>query len=284
MGNKENALALKLKYPKDYVSFSRGFTSSHRGVDMAWNSNYGGKHANVFAPADGTVVAVVNSMGNTYGQNNSWGNLVKINHGNNIYTLMAHMLKGSIVVSVGQKVTRGQYLGQQNNSGNSQGDHVHLELYLGSAATSARVDPVPYFYVYPDQVVNAWTKDNYKLNYYTPVKIIGNPVERDSKVNQLKVITDTLRARTSPSLNGTVLGYVKQGIYNVEDIRQADGYVWYNCGEFWCANNAAETWCNYLPKTIPHYDMVLLKLEEEQVKHIEDWCKAESVEYTVTEV
>jgi murein DD-endopeptidase MepM/ murein hydrolase activator NlpD len=75
---------------------------------MCWNNNYGGPNAPVYAPADGTVVAVVNTMGNTWGtSDHGWGNLVKISHGNNVYTLMAHLKKGSVSVKVGQLVKRG---------------------------------------------------------------------------------------------------------------------------------------------------------------------------------
>lgn len=276
--------SMHIGFPRNYIALSRGFSSSHKGIDMCWNSNYGGSNAPVYAPADGTVVAIVNTMGNTAGQNNSWGNLVKISHGNNVYTLSAHLLKGSVCVKVGDKVVRGQQVARMNNSGNSYGCHVHYELYVGGSGTGYRVDPLKYCYAYPTDVVNATTQKEYNIMHYEPVKIVGNPVERDSKVNQLKVITDTLRARTSPSLNGVVLGYVKPGIYNVSEIREADGYKWYNCGQgFWCANNAQETWCNYLPKTEPKYSLTMLHLNEGQKDAMIAWCKGEGVEYNIVE-
>ena len=184
MGYKETALALKLQYPKSYISFSRGYTSSHRGVDMAWNSNYGGANPPIFAPADGEVVAVVNTKGNTWNTGKSdWGNLVKIKHAAGVYTLSAHMQKGSIVVKVGQQVKRGQFLGNQNNSGYSNGSHDHFEVYVGGSGTSYRVNPVDYCFAYPDQVVNADTQKTYNIQHYTPITYVGNPVARNSKVD-----------------------------------------------------------------------------------------------------
>ena len=283
--DKNTALALKMQYPKDYISFSRGFTSSHRGVDMAWNSNYGGQNPPIYAPADGEVVAMVNTKGNTWASGVSdWGNLVKIKHATNVYTLSAHMLKGSIVVKVGDKVKRGDYLGKQNSSGYSNGSHDHFEVYVGGAGTKFRVNPVDYCFAYPHQTVNADTQKTYNIQHYSPVTYVGTPVARNSKVNQVNVISTSLRARKAPNLNGEVLGYANTGYYNVSDIAAADGYTWYNVGEFWVANNAAETWCTYLPKAEPKYNLTMKNLTKAQADAMVAWCKGEKVEYELKEI
>ena len=41
---------------------------------------------------------------------------------------MAHLKRGSIVVQAGDKVKRGQLLGQCGNSGNSSEPHLHYHL------------------------------------------------------------------------------------------------------------------------------------------------------------
>lgn len=79
------------------------------------------------------------------------------------------------------------------------------------------------------------------------IPIVGNPVKRNNKVDQLEVITDTLRARENPNLKAKVFGYVKQGIYDVKGVTEADGYVWYQVDTFWCANDKDSTWCKFLP-------------------------------------
>lgn len=275
---------LKLGFPRNYIALSRGFTSSHRGIDMCWNSNYGGKYAPVFAPADGTVVALRDGMGNTWKTDKSnWGNYIKIKHADGIYTLMAHLLKGSFVVKVGQKVKRGQTLAQMDNSGASTGCHVHFEVYLNGSSTSKRVDPLKYCYAYPTDTVNASTQKEYGILRYNPVKQCGTPVARNSAVDQIKVTATTLRARSQAGLNGTVCGYINVGIYDVHGICEVDGYTWYNVDEYWIANNKAQTWCEFLPKTEPKFTLSMKSLSTEQKDAMVAWCVSSDVDYSVTE-
>lgn len=273
MGTRERALALHLQYPKEYVSFSRGFYTSpkpgHYGVDMAWNPNYGGKYPPVFAPGDGTV--------KTAAWDSSYGYYVIIEHAAGIRTLMAHM-KEAPIVSVGQRVTRGQRVGTQGSTGNSDGPHVHFEVRLDGV----KVDPVPLVFVYPGQIVNAYTDEHYGLLHYTPIQYYGHPVERDSKVDQFKIDTDTLRARTEPSLKAKVLGYVNRGIYNVGESVRADGYIWYKIEDFWCAYD--KQWAEFLPKADPKFNFLMKNINKAQRDAMTAWCEAEKVEYSVTEV
>ena len=271
MGTKETALSLHLMYPKTYIAFTRGFSSSHKGVDMGWNSQQGGAHVPVFAPADGTVVSA--------GYDSSYGYYVQIEHAKGVRTLMAHMAKGSLTVKVGQLVKRQQTVGIQGSTGNSTGYHVHYEVRLDGV----KVDPVQYTFAYPEQVVNAYTDKEYGIKHYTPTAYVGNPVERNPKVDQIKVITSTLRARTKPSLQGDICGYIRTGIYDVHGITEADGYKWYSVEQYWIANNKEETWCNFLPKTETKYSMNLLHMTADQRDEVEKWCQENKVEYTTTE-
>ena len=275
--------SMHIGFPRTYIALSRGFSSSHKGIDMCWNSNYGGANAPIFAPADGTVVAIVNTMGNTAGQNNSWGNLVKISHGNNVYTLMAHLKKGSVSVRVGDKVKRGQQVALMNNSGNSYGSHCHFELYVGGSGTGYRVDPLKYVYAYPGDVVNATTQKEYGIMHYTPpapIPILGEPVERNQFVDQINVDLSILRAREAPSLSSKTLGYVKPGIYNVIAFADVDGYHWYDCGQgFWCAQVDK---VSFYPATpIDLYDVSLLALTEEEKDEIVKWAEDHEVKFEV---
>lgn len=61
----DDAKNLHLGFPRNYIALSRGFTSSHRGIDMCWSNDYGGPYAPVYAPGDGEVVALVDGWNNT---------------------------------------------------------------------------------------------------------------------------------------------------------------------------------------------------------------------------
>lgn len=102
----------------------------HTGLDIS-GGNASGKL--VLAADSGTVELVKFS-------NRSYGNQVVINHGNGVKTRYAHMLDGSISVSVGQRVSRGQAIGRVGNTGNSSGAHLHFEVIVNGNC----VNPLPY--------------------------------------------------------------------------------------------------------------------------------------------
>lgn len=137
----------RFKYPTNYVAISQYFSGSHKGLDLAWNSQYGGKEVPIYASCDGTVYAT-KDFDRT---GTSWGNYVKISHGNNTYTLYAHLKEGSVCVKKGDKVMQGQQIGNMGNTGKSNGNHCHFEIYEGGAGTSYRVDPLTRTYVYSGQ-------------------------------------------------------------------------------------------------------------------------------------
>ncbi|MFO0576001.1 MAG: urea transporter [Polyangia bacterium] len=86
----------------------------------------------VLAAADGKVVRIVddvpdNPIGGVNVQQN-WGNLVLIEHAPRLYSLVAHLVPGSVRVAVGQAVRAGELLGLCGNSGRSSQPHVHFQL------------------------------------------------------------------------------------------------------------------------------------------------------------
>jgi hypothetical protein len=100
--------------------------------DGTRNEDYYAFGREVFAPADGTVVEVIEGVhDNTPGSMNEYsaaGNCVLIQHRPEEVSVLAHLKRGSIVVRAGDKVKRGQLLGQCGNSGNSSEPHLHYHL------------------------------------------------------------------------------------------------------------------------------------------------------------
>lgn len=111
--------------PMGVGGLSRYYNPGHKGLD--W---WAPAKTAIFAAADGTVVSA--------GWSNSWGYNVLLQHDNGTQTRYAHMFTMPFV-SAGQTVTKGQLIGGVGTTGNSTGNHLHLELIIGGE----RVDPLP---------------------------------------------------------------------------------------------------------------------------------------------
>jgi len=99
----------------------------HYGTDIGT-----GCSAPIYAAASGTV---------TYaGRLGTYGNFVKISHGNGIDTGYAHIRDGGIFVSVGQRVDVGQNIASSGTTGASTGCHLHFEVFSGGN----RINAVPF--------------------------------------------------------------------------------------------------------------------------------------------
>ena len=150
---------IKLYFPCKYVSFTRGFSSSHKGLDMAWNSKYGGPNHNILAPADGTVTKVLKNYNKTDKTSKTYGNYVIIDHGNNIETVVAHLKYNTVRVKKGDKVKKGDVLGVMGNTGYSKGTHCHYEVKINNE----KVDPLKYTYLENNNILNDATSKEYKI-------------------------------------------------------------------------------------------------------------------------
>ena len=99
----------------------------HSGIDIG--APYG---SSIYAANSGTVIV---SGYNTGG----YGNYVVISHGGGYSTLYAHC--SSLLVSSGQKVTKGQVIAKCGSTGMSTGPHIHFEIQLNGKTTN----PMAYY-------------------------------------------------------------------------------------------------------------------------------------------
>ena len=102
-------------------------SSNHTGLDIAAPTG-----TQIKVVADGTVTFA--------GYNGSYGNLVKVSHGNGVETWYAHTSK--MLVSVGQEVKAGDVIALVGSTGNSTGSHLHLEVRINGG----HVNPQKYLY------------------------------------------------------------------------------------------------------------------------------------------
>jgi murein DD-endopeptidase MepM/ murein hydrolase activator NlpD len=96
-------------------------TRMHSGTDFA-----GAYGTPIHSTADGVVTHA--------GWASGYGRLVKIQHAFGIETRYGHLAQ--IRVSVGQKVSRGDRIGDMGNSGRSTGTHLHYEVRIGGNAVN----------------------------------------------------------------------------------------------------------------------------------------------------
>lgn len=102
-----------------------GSSNTHYGLDIA--------------NAIGTfVVASDAGIVTEAGVKGTYGLCIIIDHGNGFVTCYAHLSK--IKVEVGQRVARGEEIGESGSSGNATGNHLHFEI----RKEGERVDPLSY--------------------------------------------------------------------------------------------------------------------------------------------
>ena len=106
-----------------YTYVSRWMSSYHKGADVI-----APKGTEVYAMAAGTVTAA--------GWHYSYGKYVIIDHEGGVRTLYAHL--NSINVSSGTQVEQGAVIGTVGSTGNSTGNHCHVEIYVNGERRSLR--------------------------------------------------------------------------------------------------------------------------------------------------
>ncbi|MEJ6501727.1 MAG: DUF5930 domain-containing protein [Rhodobacterales bacterium] len=104
---------------------TKGTGRMHEGTDFASNAG-----TPIFATADGVVVYA--------GWSNGYGNVIKIQHALGFETRFGHLSK--LNVTKGQRVSRGDRIGDMGSTGRSTGPHLHYEIRIGGKP----VNPMTY--------------------------------------------------------------------------------------------------------------------------------------------
>lgn len=100
----------------------------HAGMDFSANIG-----TPVYATGDGVVKKA--------GWQSGYGKIIIINHGFGYETWYAHL--NDYDVRVGQKVVRGEVIGEVGNTGKSTGPHLHYEVHVKGKV----VNPVNYYFM-----------------------------------------------------------------------------------------------------------------------------------------
>ena len=114
---------------------TNGYYSSgkfHGAIDYAISSG-----SPVYAAAAGVVMVTDNLT-------SSYGTYVVIRHANGMQSYYGHGTRGSICVSPGQIVSKGQKIMLSGSTGNSSGPHLHFGVMVGSS-NGTPVNPLNFY-------------------------------------------------------------------------------------------------------------------------------------------
>ena len=212
-----------MRCPTNYVGIVKNddgtfnkFSLKHKGIDFGWDSKHGGANQPVYACEDGVVVY------KEY-QNNG-GYVLGIYHPKyNMTSEYGHLKKGSIVVSLGAKVSMGQMIASMGGTGRVSGNHLHYGLQKGKGLKygilAKWLDPLKYLNIYDGQIVS----DN------GTAKLINHTKKVTTKVG--------LNVRTKPSTKGKIV-YVAKYNSQVENHGIKKGWnIVDNALGYYCSNN-----------------------------------------------
>lgn len=172
-----------LRYPVNYIAITQYFKKGvHNGIDLGWNSNYGGMEQPIYAAESGEVVSVRSNYNTTDTSGGSYGNYIKLRHENGFSTLYAHMKYGSVNLKVGDRVNKGDQIGIMGRTGHATGNHLHYEVMINNE----KVNPEEYTYVYPGQIISSDPNATLGLLYYTPAPTPDPEPTPDPSIEELK--------------------------------------------------------------------------------------------------
>lgn len=124
----------QLQWPvpgRSYISSGYGNRPKPIGSGYEFHTGY-----DIPAPYGSDIVAAEAGTVITASYVRGYGYTVIINHGNGLTTLYGH--NSSLVVSVGQTVTRGQVIAKAGSTGNSTGNHCHFEVRVNGSHVSPK--------------------------------------------------------------------------------------------------------------------------------------------------
>ncbi len=105
-----HSVSIDQRFAYDFLIKKDGFTFQNGGTR---NEDYYCYNKKIVSPGTGRIVEVVNNIDeNRPGEMLSGaGNYIIIDHGNDEFSILAHLKKGSITVKQGEKVQIGQFIG-----------------------------------------------------------------------------------------------------------------------------------------------------------------------------
>ena len=194
-------------------------TKTHYGTDFGWKEN---KNPPIQAAFEGTVVL------ESYDSN--LGNYLVLTYkkGNNTIIHRYLHMKERAIVKQGSFIKRGQTIGYMGKTGYTTGEHLHFEYWICPSnytynyndRSKYATDPLKYCFLFDNQDISPSSVLKVR-------RVVGTPILKDIKKDQLNVVKPYLNCRVDGSIKATILGYIDFGYYNILDKKTNDGYTWY---------------------------------------------------------
>ncbi len=201
---------------KRKCEITNDYSNNHLALDLV-GENY--TLDKVISHSAGTVIEVQDGYDNLKDSTGllSYGNYIKIDHGNGFKTLYAH-LKKNLPIKVGSTVNEGTYLGNMSNSGNAYGSHLHFEVYHNNT----RINPTKYL----DNSFSSEEPNNLKYQLGQTVKINGvyisstSPNKLTPAVNVGTITRIITNAPNPYLLNNGAIGWVNDQCIQEENSQE----------------------------------------------------------------
>jgi hypothetical protein len=156
------------RYAYDFIILNNEKKSYHKNQNFV--HDYYCFSKNIIAPANGKVVKIYNgqkdftNVGDDRIDENASdirGNFIIIKHSKNEYSLLAHLMKDTILVKKNEWVKTGQLIAKCGNSGHSTEPHLHFHLQNGKSFYFSAGLPILF------KNFNV-TKENFTINQSEP--------------------------------------------------------------------------------------------------------------------
>lgn len=161
------------------------WADGHKGIDFT------AKNKTIYATCDGTVRVVA------YDES-GWGQYVSIGDTNGNRYIFCHLVKGSVKVKEGQKVTRSTIIGTIGSSGNSTGVHLHFQM---NDKNNVPMNPCKYLGV-PNKKGSYNSKDfrigEDKMKFKDDAKISAWAKESVKKVSDAGIMVGDAKGNFNP--------------------------------------------------------------------------------------
>ncbi len=207
----------------EYMTLDYGYTYSdgsfHYGIDLVGDAD-NSKEYDVLAFDDGEVTRCENTMGHIDKPitTKSMGNYVIIKHANGFETRYMHMRKGSVKVTPGMKVKKGQVIGRMGNTGYSSGRHLHFSISNNSSKYGGK-EQYGQFYLDPKPYLEG--KKSFKESTSSSSSSTSNVKKRIVDVSSGRL----LNVRKGPGLNYPIVRQLKRGEEVTEYERKTSTWV-----------------------------------------------------------